>query len=65
MLEVLTEDIGYEEPGSHVRKPLEELKIASESFEHPKYLGRMIETVGAQACDNCADMIVTPCPCAR
>ncbi|VAW78473.1 Heterodisulfide reductase subunit B-like protein [hydrothermal vent metagenome] len=66
MVEVLIEDIGYEELGKHVTKPLEGLKIAGyvgcqtnrpfgidgESFENPKYLDKLIETVGAEACDN-------------
>lgn len=61
MVEVLIEDIGYEELGSHVKKPLSGMKIAGyvgcqtnrpfgiegESFENPKYLDKMIETVGA------------------
>ncbi len=62
MVEVLIEDIGYEELGSHVKKPLSGMKIAGyvgcqtnrpfgiegESFENPKYLDKMIETVGAE-----------------
>ncbi len=66
MVEVLIEDVGYEELASGVKKPLEGLKIAGyvgcqtnrpfgidgESFENPKYLDKMIETVGAQAVDR-------------
>lgn len=61
MVEVLIEDIGYEEIGKHVKKPLNGLKIAGyvgcqtnrpfgiqgESFENPKYLDKFIETMGA------------------
>lgn len=63
MVEVLVEDIGYEEMGKHVSKPLEDMKIAGyvgcqtnrpfgiegESFENPKYLDKLIETMGAEA----------------
>jgi heterodisulfide reductase subunit B len=63
MVEVLIEDFGYEELGKPVVKPLAGLKfagyvgcqtnrpfgIAGESFENPKYLDRLIETVGAEA----------------
>ncbi len=66
MVEVLIEDIGYEELGKHVKKPLEGLKIAGyvgcqtnrpfgiagESFENPKYLDKMIETVGAEPVED-------------
>jgi len=66
MVEVLIEDFGYEELGRPVKKPLEGMKIAGyvgcqtnrpfgiagESFENPKYLDKMIETMGAEACDN-------------
>ena len=66
MVEVLIEDVGFEEIASKVKNPLEGLKIAGyvgcqtnrpfgidgESFENPKYLDRMIETVGAQAVDR-------------
>lgn len=62
MVEVLIEDIGFDEIGSKVKKPLEGLKIAGyvgcqtnrpfgiagESFENPKYLDRMVETLGAE-----------------
>ncbi|MDM8567016.1 CoB--CoM heterodisulfide reductase iron-sulfur subunit B family protein [Candidatus Halobeggiatoa sp. HSG11] len=63
MVEVLIEDIGFEEMGSHVKKPLEGIKIAGyvgcqtnrpfgingESFENPMYLDKMVETLGADS----------------
>ena len=63
MVEVLIEDVGYEEIGRHVVKPLENIKfagyvgcqtnrpfgIAGESFENPLYLDKMVETVGGEA----------------
>jgi heterodisulfide reductase subunit B len=63
MTEVLIEDIGYEGMKAQVVRPLEGVKIAGyvgcqtnrpfgiagESFENPKYLDKMIETVGAEA----------------
>jgi heterodisulfide reductase subunit B2 len=63
MCEVLIEDIGYEEIGSKVKKPLEGIKIAGyvgcqtnrpfgiagESFENPQYLDKMVESVGAES----------------
>jgi len=63
MVEVLIEDFGYEELGKPVVKPLTGMKfagyvgcqtnrpfgIAGESFENPKYLDRLIETVGGEA----------------
>lgn len=63
LTEVLIEDIGFEGMKAPVVKPLEGLKIAGyvgcqtnrpfgiagESFENPKYLDKMIETVGAEA----------------
>jgi heterodisulfide reductase subunit B len=66
MVEVLVEDIGYEEMGRHVTRPLEGMKIAGyvgcqtnrpfgiegESFENPKYLDKLIETMGAEAVDD-------------
>lgn len=66
MVEVLVEDIGYEEMGKHVKKPLEGMKIAGyvgcqtnrpfgiegESFENPRYLDKLIETMGAEAIDD-------------
>ena len=62
MVEVLIEDFGYEALAKPVVKPLEGLKfagyvgcqtnrpfgIAGESFESPKYLDKMVETVGAE-----------------
>jgi heterodisulfide reductase subunit B len=66
MVEVLIEDIGYDEIKKHVKKPLEGLKIAGyvgcqtnrpfgidgESFENPVYLDKMIETLGAEPVEN-------------
>ncbi|MBI3563439.1 MAG: CoB--CoM heterodisulfide reductase iron-sulfur subunit B family protein [Gammaproteobacteria bacterium] len=66
MVEVLIEDIGYEEMGKHVKKPLEGLKIAGyvgcqtnrpfgidgESFENPKYLDKLVATLGAEPIEN-------------
>lgn len=66
MVEVLIEDIGYEALGSHVKKPLEGLKVAGyvgcqtnrpfgiegESFENPKYLDKFVETLGADPVEN-------------
>jgi len=66
MVEVLIEDFGYEELGTHVKKPLEGMKIAGyvgcqtnrpfgidgESFENPKYLDKLVETMGAESCEN-------------
>lgn len=63
MTEVLIEDIGYAGMKAAVSRPLDGVKIAGyvgcqanrpfgiagESFENPKYLDRMIETVGAEA----------------
>ncbi len=63
MVEVLIEDLGYEELKRPVVKQLEGLKFASyigcqtnrpfgidgESFENPVYLDRMVEAVGAEA----------------
>ncbi|MCP4700674.1 MAG: heterodisulfide reductase [Gammaproteobacteria bacterium] len=60
MVEVLIEDVGFEEMGKHVKKPLEGIKIAGyvgcqtnrpfgiagESFENPKYLDKLVETLG-------------------
>jgi heterodisulfide reductase subunit B len=62
MVEVLIEDLGYEELGKPVKKPLDGIKIAGyvgcqtnrpfgilgESFENPKYLDKLVETVGAE-----------------
>ncbi len=66
MVEVLIEDIGYDEIKNHVKKPLEGLKIAGyvgcqtnrpfgidgESFENPVYLDKMIEALGAEPVEN-------------
>ncbi len=66
MVEVLIEDIGYEELGKHVVKPLEGMKIAGyvgcqtnrpfgiegESFENPKYLDKLVETLGGESLEN-------------
>jgi heterodisulfide reductase subunit B len=74
MVEVLIEDIGYEEMGKHVKKPLEGIKIAGyvgcqtnrpfgvagESFESPKYLDKLVETMGAEAMEK-YDQKVTCC----
>src|ERR1035437_2120392 len=62
MVEVLVEDLGYEELGKPVVKPLDGVKvagyvgcqtnrpfgIAGESFENPMYLDKLIETVGGE-----------------
>ncbi|QEP44907.1 heterodisulfide reductase [Ectothiorhodospiraceae bacterium BW-2] len=66
MVEVLLEDVGLDEIKSKVKKPLDGLKIAGyvgcqtnrpfgidgESFENPKYLDKIIETVGASPVEN-------------
>jgi len=66
MVEVLIEDVGYEEIKKHVKKPLSGIKIAGyvgcqtnrpfgiagESFENPLYLDKMIEAVGAEPVTN-------------
>jgi heterodisulfide reductase subunit B len=63
MVEVLIEDLGYEEIGKHVRKPLEGIKIAGyvgcqtnrpfgiqgESFENPVYLDKLVDTLGGES----------------
>jgi heterodisulfide reductase subunit B len=63
MVEVLIEDLGYDQLGSHVKKPLRDMKFAGyvgcqtnrpfgihgESFENPVYLDKLIETVGGEA----------------
>lgn len=62
MVEVLIEDVGFDAIAAKVKKPLAGLKIAGyvgcqtnrpfgiagESFENPRYLDKMIETVGAE-----------------
>ncbi|NIP73621.1 MAG: heterodisulfide reductase [Gammaproteobacteria bacterium] len=66
MVEVLVEDFGYDKLGKHVKKPLEGVKIAGyvgcqtnrpfgidgESFENPKYLDKLVETMGADPVEN-------------
>ena len=63
MVEVLIEDIGYEEMGNHVTRPLEGIKIAGyvgcqtnrpfgidgESFENPMYLDTLVDTLGGES----------------
>ncbi len=63
MAEVLIQDVGYDEIQSKVKKPLEGVKIAGyvgcqtnrpfgiagESYENPKYLDKLVETLGADA----------------
>jgi heterodisulfide reductase subunit B2 len=62
MAEVLVDTIGYDAIRAKVKKPLEGLKIAGyvgcqtnrpfgiagESFENPKYLDKLVESLGAQ-----------------
>ncbi len=66
MVEVLIEDLGYEQLAKPVVKPLDGIKfagyvgcqtnrpfgIAGESFENPKYLDKLVETVGGEAIDK-------------
>ncbi len=66
MVEVLIEDFGYDELGKHVKKPLDGIKIAGyvgcqtnrpfgidgESYENPKYLDKLVETMGAEPIEN-------------
>ncbi|HNF90359.1 MAG TPA: CoB--CoM heterodisulfide reductase iron-sulfur subunit B family protein, partial [Thiobacillaceae bacterium] len=63
MVEVLIEDLGYDELAKPVKKPLQGMKfagyvgcqtnrpfgIAGESFENPMYLDKLIESVGGEA----------------
>ena len=63
MAEVLIEDIGYEEIGKGVKKPLEGVKIAGyvgcqtnrpfgidgESYENPMYLDGLVDTLGGDS----------------
>jgi heterodisulfide reductase subunit B len=63
MAEVLVEDIGYDEIASKVKKPLEGIKIAGyvgcqtnrpfgiagESFENPKYLDKLVDSLGGDS----------------
>lgn len=74
IVEVLIEDVGFEEMKKAVVNPLQDMKIAGyvgcqtnrpfgidgESFENPKYLDKMIETVGAEALTG-YDQKVTCC----
>ena len=62
MAEVLIEDIGYDAIGEKVKKPLEGIKIAGyvgcqtnrpfgiagESYENPKYLDKLVDTLGGE-----------------
>lgn len=71
LVEVLIEDIGYEEITKHVKKPLKNIKIAGyvgcqtnrpfgiagESFENPLYLDKMIEAIGAEPISNYAKKV--------
>jgi len=66
MVEVLIEDFGFDEIGKHVKNPLDGIKIAGyvgcqtnrpfgidgESFENPKYLDKLVETMGAEPVEN-------------
>jgi heterodisulfide reductase subunit B2 len=63
MVEVLIEDLGYDELAKPIKKPLEGMKfagyvgcqtnrpfgIAGENYENPMYLDKLIETVGGEA----------------
>lgn len=63
MAEVLIEDVGYEAIGARVKKSLEGIKFAGyvgcqtnrpfgivgESFENPKYLDKLVETLGGDS----------------
>ena len=63
MVEVLIEDLGYDELAKPVIKPLQGIKFAGyvgcqtngpfgmdgESFENPKYLDKLVETCGGEA----------------
>jgi heterodisulfide reductase subunit B len=74
MVEVLIEDLGYDALKKPVKKPLEGIKIAGyvgcqtnrpfgvdgESFENPKYLDKLVETVGAEPVEK-YDQKVTCC----
>jgi heterodisulfide reductase subunit B len=74
MVEVLIEDLGYDELKKPVKKPLQGIKIAGyvgcqtnrpfgvagESFENPKYLDKLVETVGAEPLEK-YDQKVTCC----
>jgi len=74
MVEVLIEDIGYDALAKPVVKPLAQIKIAGyvgcqtnrpfgvagESFESPKYLDKLVETVGGEPVET-FDQKVTCC----
>jgi len=74
MVEVLIEDLGYDALRKPVKKPLEGIKIAGyvgcqtnrpfgvdgESFENPKYLDKLTETMGAEPVEK-YDQKVTCC----
>ncbi|MHB8254633.1 MAG: CoB--CoM heterodisulfide reductase iron-sulfur subunit B family protein [Acidiferrobacter sp.] len=74
MVEVLIEDLGYDELKKPVVKSLEGIKfagyvgcqtnrpfgIAGESFENPKYLDKLVEIVGGEAMEK-YDQKVTCC----
>ena len=74
MVEVLIEDLGYDELRKPVVRSLEGIKfagyvgcqtnrpfgIAGESFENPKYLDKLVEMVGGEALDK-YDQKVTCC----
>lgn len=63
MAEILIEDIGYAVIGAKIKKPLEGIKIAGsvgcqtnrlfdisgESFENPKYLHKLVKTLGGES----------------
>jgi heterodisulfide reductase subunit B2 len=63
MVEVLIEDLGYDELAKPIKKPLEGMKfagyvgcqtnrpfgIAGENYENPMYLDKLVETVGGEA----------------
>ena len=66
MVEVLIEDIGYEEIGRQVKKPLKGIKVAGyvgcqtnrpfgiddESFENPQYMDKLAISLGAEPISN-------------
>ena len=66
MVEVMIEDFGYQKLAEKVTKPLDGLKVAGyvgcqtnrpfgiegESFENPKYLDKLVETMGGEAIGN-------------
>ena len=74
MVEVLIEDLGYDALAKPVVKPLADIKIAGyvgcqtnrpfgvagESFENPKYLDKLVATVGAEPVEK-FDQKVTCC----